>query len=277
VLGKIIGTIVVTFFPMHDKVAEASSVADPIKAHVHGLRASLLDCVVDDVLCARVIRLDGRCRLGMSQFVESCAKHARLLAIVEQSADFGFGGRGKNVAHDAAGDVNGSVKWWRSCCRVVRGHGAEEEEASAAWMAALSEMGSRARAMWRHWLMLSQRASKGCVLDHSRCMLRRFLARSSLVIVPYVVSSQVIKYVEHRDTQKVVDRVTKSSKIDCWYGLDKLALEIGGNADVECKLFLVGQKLAVDLGDLWGSCPGRMIGSGSRMDGRIKGNSVGLD
>ena len=72
-LGKVIGTIVVTFFPMHDEMAEADSVADPIELHVHGLGASLLDRVVDNSLCACIIRLYGHSWLGMTHFVKGGA------------------------------------------------------------------------------------------------------------------------------------------------------------------------------------------------------------
>ena len=82
---------------------------------------------------------------------------------------------------------------------------------------------------------------------------------------------------EHGDTREVVGRVAERGKIDCRYSLDKLALEVGGNTDVQCKFFLVVQELAVNLGDLWGSGSSRLIGGGSRVEGRIEGNSVGLD
>jgi hypothetical protein len=35
---------------MHDEMAKADSVADPIEAHIHGLGASLLGSVIDNSL-----------------------------------------------------------------------------------------------------------------------------------------------------------------------------------------------------------------------------------
>ena len=71
--GEIIGSIVDTFFPMNDKVAEADSVADPIKSHVNGFGAFLFDCVVDNPLSACIVGLYGGSWLRVAQFVEGGA------------------------------------------------------------------------------------------------------------------------------------------------------------------------------------------------------------
>ena len=72
-LGKIIGKIVDAFFPMHDELSEADSVANPIEAHVNGFGLFLLDCVIDNLLGACIVSLDWGSRLRMAHFVEGGA------------------------------------------------------------------------------------------------------------------------------------------------------------------------------------------------------------
>ena len=73
VLGEIIGMIIDTFLPMHDKMAEADSVADPIELHVNGFGAFLLDSVIDNHFGACIISLYWCSRLRMFQFVKGGA------------------------------------------------------------------------------------------------------------------------------------------------------------------------------------------------------------
>ena len=72
-LGKIIGMIVDTFFPMYDEMAEADSVADPIESHVNGLRAFLHDRLIDNPFGACIISLYWCSRLRMAHFVKGGA------------------------------------------------------------------------------------------------------------------------------------------------------------------------------------------------------------
>jgi hypothetical protein len=83
VLGKVIGTIESTCLPMNDKLALARAVADPVKAHVDGLRSFLLDGVVDDALGAGIASLDWGSRLRVPEFGECLSKHAGILSIVK--------------------------------------------------------------------------------------------------------------------------------------------------------------------------------------------------
>ena len=71
--------------------------------------------------------------------------------------------------------------------------------------------------------------------------------------------------------------MAKGCKIERWHGLEKLTLEVGSHTCVECELFLVGQELAIDLGDdgAGGTIP--MVRGSSRVDGRIEGYAIGLN
>jgi len=56
-LGELAGEVVAAFAPMDDVLVLGDAVSDPIKMHVHGFGAALLDCVIDDALCARIVSL----------------------------------------------------------------------------------------------------------------------------------------------------------------------------------------------------------------------------
>jgi hypothetical protein len=71
--------------------------------------------------------------------------------------------------------------------------------------------------------------------------------------------------------------VAELFEVELRHGLEKLAREIGGLTSVECEFFLVGQELAVDVGDYGAGGAIRMVWGGFRVDGRIKGNAFGLD
>jgi hypothetical protein len=108
-LSKIISAIFDAIFPVHNELAKFDPVANPVGTHVKGFGASLPDCIVDDTLSTRIVRLDPCCQLGMSNFIKSSAEHAGILAIAKQGADLGFCCRGQDVAHDAADDVDGPI------------------------------------------------------------------------------------------------------------------------------------------------------------------------
>ena len=65
-LGEVVGHVVDTASPMNDKLALFDSILDPIKAHIHGFGATLLDSIVHDASGAGVVRLNERWWLFMA-------------------------------------------------------------------------------------------------------------------------------------------------------------------------------------------------------------------
>ena len=46
-LGEVVGEVAPAFAPMDDVLVFGDAVLDPIKTHVHGFGAALLDCVIE--------------------------------------------------------------------------------------------------------------------------------------------------------------------------------------------------------------------------------------
>jgi len=58
-LGEVVGKVVAAFAPMDDVLVLGDAVLDPIKTHVHGFGAALLDCVIDDCQSVLAWALEG--------------------------------------------------------------------------------------------------------------------------------------------------------------------------------------------------------------------------
>jgi hypothetical protein len=132
VFGEVIGKVGFARLPMDAEVALADTVAYPIEAHVDSFGLALIDGIVDDAMGAGVIDLNGCWRLRPVHFLEGGAKRAGVLGVMEACADFGFSCGIKDVAHDAADNMNGSIKFGR---RSIGGGGrkrTEEENATCA-------------------------------------------------------------------------------------------------------------------------------------------------
>ena len=68
-------------------------VCNPEKSHLHGPRSLTFDGVVGYADGSRIVAIDWDRGLWMSHFFEGHSKNCCLLAIQEQGAEFGFGGR----------------------------------------------------------------------------------------------------------------------------------------------------------------------------------------
>jgi len=75
---------------VYDILALGNAVFDPVKAHVHGFRAALLDCVIDDAQCTCIVGLDGCGSLRMSKFDQCTAERSRIFCVMKKCAGFGF-------------------------------------------------------------------------------------------------------------------------------------------------------------------------------------------
>jgi hypothetical protein len=103
-----------------------------VASHVGCFRAALFDGIIDDAMGAGVINLDECWRLWSIHFFEGDVKRAGVLGVVEACADFGFGGGRKDVAHNAAYNVDGAIKFGRWSIGSGGGKRTEEENATRA-------------------------------------------------------------------------------------------------------------------------------------------------
>jgi len=56
-IGEVVSEVVAAFAPMDDVLVLGDVLFDPVKTHVHGFGAALLDGVIDDTRCARIVSL----------------------------------------------------------------------------------------------------------------------------------------------------------------------------------------------------------------------------
>jgi len=99
-LGEVVSEVVAAFAPMDDVLVLGDAVFDPIKTHVHGFGAALLDGVFDDAQCARIVSLYWRGSLRVSEFEQCDAEWRCIFFVVKKRAGLGFSGRGQNRSHD---------------------------------------------------------------------------------------------------------------------------------------------------------------------------------
>jgi hypothetical protein len=107
--GEVIGLIETAFAPINYKLALASTVADPIEAHVDGFGSLLLDSVVGDTGCSGIVSGNRSWGLLMAEFFECDSEGAGFATIVEKGGKFGLSGAGKYFAHNVAHGVDGAV------------------------------------------------------------------------------------------------------------------------------------------------------------------------
>lgn len=73
VLGEVIAKVGGAWTPVHEEMALANTILDPVEAHVHCFGFALTDSSVGDARGSRIVSLNRRGRLGMSHFGEGCA------------------------------------------------------------------------------------------------------------------------------------------------------------------------------------------------------------
>jgi len=99
-LGEVVSKVVAAFAPMDDVLVLGDAVLDPIKTHVHGFGTALLDGVIDDAQCARIVSLYWRGSLRVSKFKQCDTERRCIFCVMKKRAGFGFSGRGQNRSHD---------------------------------------------------------------------------------------------------------------------------------------------------------------------------------
>jgi len=99
-LGEVVSKVAAAFAPMDNVLVLGDAVLDPIKTHVHGFGAALLDCAIDNAQCARIVSLYWRGSLRVSEFNQCDTERRCIFCVVKKCAGFGFSGRRQNRAHD---------------------------------------------------------------------------------------------------------------------------------------------------------------------------------
>jgi len=116
-LCEIVCEVVGTAPPEDVKFTIADVIADPIKSHIHGFGALLLDGAVGNAKSARIVGLNGSRLLWITKIHQSGAVHACIFGIVEGGPQFSFGSGGHYGVQDGSVDVERPVE--RNWCRIA--------------------------------------------------------------------------------------------------------------------------------------------------------------
>lgn len=122
-LGKIVGMIETTFFPVDFELFLADAVAHPVKAHVHGFGAALLDGISADTHSGAVVSHDRGSWLWMAHFFKAGADGTCFTAVVVEAGGFGFSGTGDDNVEDVTDDRHGPIGWNVRCLVAICGLG----------------------------------------------------------------------------------------------------------------------------------------------------------
>ncbi len=109
VLTEVVCQVGGAWAPVDVVLALVNTILEPIKTHVDGLGASLLDGSGEDALRREVVGLQGCGGLIMAEVLEYLAQWAGLLGVDVGGADFGFGRRSHHIAHDLDDEMDGAV------------------------------------------------------------------------------------------------------------------------------------------------------------------------
>ena len=115
-LGKVLGKILTAGLPVDAKLTLSGTVADPIKAHIHGLGTPDFDQVIGYAVGHRVISLDGGgTLLWVAHFLQCVSDDTAFLARSEEATNLGFCSRGYHIPEEFAEDMDGAIwLWWRT-------------------------------------------------------------------------------------------------------------------------------------------------------------------
>jgi hypothetical protein len=94
---------------VHQKLALACAVFDPMLAHVHGLRAFLFHGAIGKTLCGGVVYLHWGWWLRVAQLGECANDGHSVLAIQIASANFGFRGGANDDIDDLAHGMHRTI------------------------------------------------------------------------------------------------------------------------------------------------------------------------
>ncbi len=94
-------------------------VSYPVKMHVNGLGAFLLDIVIGNTSGCGIVSLNGCGMLVMSKFLQGNAQGTSMFGIEEECTKFSLSCTCYDWSHFLAKDINGPIVWWWCvhCCR----------------------------------------------------------------------------------------------------------------------------------------------------------------
>ena len=81
--GEVISQIVRTTAPVNDEIALGNAIAHPVKTHIHGFGATLLDSVISNASSTSVVSLNESGWLGVTHLEKSLAQNGGFIAVVE--------------------------------------------------------------------------------------------------------------------------------------------------------------------------------------------------
>ena len=90
VFADVIGIVAISWSPINLKLALAYSVSDPVEAHVESFGCFLLDAIVGEAYCSRVVDLYWCWRLRVAEFIECNSKREGISSGEEGGCDFCF-------------------------------------------------------------------------------------------------------------------------------------------------------------------------------------------
>jgi hypothetical protein len=76
--------------PVDVELSLVDSIPHPVETHVDGSLVLLLDVVIGDATCHRIVRLYWSSRLRVPHFLQSSSKYRRSFGVVKKGADFGL-------------------------------------------------------------------------------------------------------------------------------------------------------------------------------------------
>ena len=109
-LSVVVSKVGVSMGPFNGELTLVDSITDPVKPHVHRLRAFQFVVTVGKATGSGIVSGDfGGARLFMAKFLEDLPKEHCLLAIVEEGSYLGFSSRRHDMSHDARFNMDRTV------------------------------------------------------------------------------------------------------------------------------------------------------------------------
>jgi hypothetical protein len=112
VLGKIVGSVDVSFVPVVFKLCLGIAILEPKVAHIHYLGTALFDFSVGNANGGTIVAANVGGRLGMAHFGEGHSHWDSILAVVKHAAGLGFGSGGEDDFENGVVGMDSAVVRW---------------------------------------------------------------------------------------------------------------------------------------------------------------------
>lgn len=104
VFGPVVGVIEASWTPIDAKLFQCFSVTEPVEPHIHCFGAFWLNLAVDDAFGGRIVDLDWRGWLWMTELFEDESDIDGFSSVDVESGELSFGCGGHNILDDL-GDI----------------------------------------------------------------------------------------------------------------------------------------------------------------------------